>query len=200
LSADISKLVGEARFFAFAKQIDLELSSEARRKGCPFCGGKLHSAAYFRSPRHSPELGKVRFYGLCCGREGCRRRTRPQSIRFAGRSPFSAQFLLLARLLCSGPSWRNCQKVSAELSISLSTAKRWICYWRRVESASVWWRMLAAGFFLNGKTLWELWTALTSARSTFVSFEFLLQKSASLWAEVKFIVGPDPPAELEPRA
>lgn len=185
-----------ARFFAFAKQIDLDLAKSARAKGCPHCGGKLHSAAYFRSPRHAPDEGKVRFHGLCCSAEGCRRRTRPQSIRFAGRSPFSSQILILARLFHAGPSERNCQQVASELSISLSTAKRWICCWRRVESRSKWWRSLSGGLGLSGQNLWGLWIKLITSDEVPEPFEFLLEKSSSLWAEVKLIVGPEPPAEL----
>ena len=119
---DITKLVGDARIFAFADKLDLKLAAEARRKGCVYCKGILYSAAYFRSPRHSQVIGKVRFYGLCCSKEGCRRRTNPKSIRFAGKSPYNTSFFLILRLLSSGPSKRNwgswaptCEKLRLEI-------------------------------------------------------------------------------------
>ena len=188
--------MGDARIFAFADKLDLKLAAEARRKGCVYCKGILHSAAYFRSPRHSQVTGKVKFYGLCCSKEGCRRRTRPKSIRFAGKSPYNTSFFLFLRLLSSGPSKRNCLALSRELSISLSTTKRWICCWRRIESNSVWWRTLSSGFYLSGKDLCDLWSKLLTNSRPLEAFELLLERAADLWPEIRFIGGKDPPAEV----
>ena len=57
--------------------LDVELAAQTRERGCPHCGGALHSARYLRKPRGGPwDVGEelaVR-HSFCCARDGCRRR------------------------------------------------------------------------------------------------------------------------------
>jgi hypothetical protein len=66
----------------------------------------------------------------------------------------------------------------------------------QLTSGSKWWRSLSGGLGLSGQNLWGLWIKLITSDEVPEPFEFLLEKSSSLWAEVKLIVGPEPPAEL----
>ena len=115
------KLFLNASFLEFAIQIDLKFAEQARLKCCHHCGGKLHSARYQRKGRLldldlAEDWGS--FHSLCCSVEGCRKRIRPLSIRYAGRSPFSLALFLLAELIQSRGSQRSIIALSKELGVS----------------------------------------------------------------------------------
>jgi len=186
-------LLSDARFLNFASDLDLEFSEKTRLKGCPECGGKLHYARYQRKGRLleidlSSDWNS--FHGLCCASEGCRRRVRPLSVRFAGRSPFCATLLLLVKLLTSGGSQRSVIALCKELRVSERTLRRWLNFWKRVHAKSVWWRKLSSIWSLSGKTLSELWNLLIKNKKIAEnSFEYLILNSAELWYEIKFFDG-----------
>lgn len=177
----------------------MDFSSRARELGCRYCNGKLHSAFYLRKGRLA-ELeipdGWELFYSLCCSREGCRKRIRPPSVRYAGRSPNCSILVLLAHLITSGASQRSIQALSKELGISERTARRWLELWKRVFRISTWWRKLASLWNLSGQNLFVLWQMLLRSESEHVAIKNILRKSADLWEECRFIVGPEPPAEV----
>ena len=77
--------IEDPAFFSLLLKIDRATADELRQKGCPECGGPLHWANYARSPRGVPsECGTEHLtrLSLCCGREGCRKRLTPPSVRF----------------------------------------------------------------------------------------------------------------------
>ena len=45
------KLLRDARFHLGLLEAGREIASEARGKGCPACGGRLHAAGFWRKPR-----------------------------------------------------------------------------------------------------------------------------------------------------
>jgi hypothetical protein len=193
LFINISNLLSDARFFDFAIHIDAEFSKNARSTGCPKCGGALHSARYNRKGRlkdiASPQNWNL-FHSLCCSNENCRKRVRPLSIRFAGRSPFSANLVILANLLVSGGSKRSIIVICRELKVSESTVRRWLRFWKTVHIKSVWWRKLTSIWSLSGKTFIDLWNLLLETKkSSQDAFEYLLLNSAKLWREITFTVG-----------
>lgn len=110
----------------------------------PFCGGPLHNAHYLRKPRGGPpeldEAFEVRF-SLCCGREGCRRRVLPPSLRFWGRRVYWAPVFFLVTALRQG---RNpdatLEKLKAFCGVWRSTIKRWQRYFRELFPRSATWR------------------------------------------------------------
>jgi hypothetical protein len=67
---------------------DEELARQVAAARCPHCGGPLHQANYWRKPRgallaEAGEAFRLR-HSLCCGREGCRKRSLPPSaVAFA---------------------------------------------------------------------------------------------------------------------
>jgi hypothetical protein len=130
------KLFMNARFLDFAQKVDVEFTNKSRLEGCSHCRGALHSAAYQRKGRFFniklPEDWGT-FYSLCCSKEGCRKRVRPPSIRYAGRSPFSIALYLLAELIQSGGSQRTIIALSRELHVSERTIGRWQRFWKRLN-------------------------------------------------------------------
>lgn len=177
----------------FALHLDTEFSEKARLEGCPKCKGKLHYARYQRKGRLleiALSADWNSFHGLCCAREGCRKRLRPLSVRFAGRSPFSGALVLLAKLLRSGGSDRCVILLCKELQVSERTIRRWICYWKRVHEKSRWWRKLASRWSSSGKSLIDLFNLiLKNKKSLEISFQYLFLNSAELWQEIKFSDG-----------
>ena len=80
-------LLADASLFTKLEIIDQELAQEVRSTPCPACGGPLHQANFPRKPRGGPKEIEKRphiRYSYCCGREGCRKRLTPPSIRFLG--------------------------------------------------------------------------------------------------------------------
>ena len=190
---DTSSLVSNASFLGFAMDLDRKFCDKTRLKDCPHCGAKLHSACYERKG-HNPENalpeGWNTFYGLCCSREGCRKRVRPPSVRFAGRSPCSSALVLLAQLLRSGGSQRSVIALCKMLKVSERTVRRWLRFWQVVCSRSRWWRELSSLRSLMGKSLEDLWTLfLEQAKNKESAFEQLISKSENLWDEIQFFVG-----------
>ena len=77
--------------------IDLQLAMKVRLNRCPYCGGKLHCAFYSRKPRGMvlEKIGYITRYGLCCSREGCRKRVLPPSTIFLGRKVYWSCIILV---------------------------------------------------------------------------------------------------------
>jgi Homeodomain-like domain len=185
----------------FAEKVDCDLAINAKNKNCPCCKGPLNFARYLRvlrgAQRNFAADDRVLFHGLCCSSEGCRKRVRPPSIRFAGRSPRSPVFLLLATLLKSGGSERKVRAISKELGVSERTIRRWLRMWTKVENQSIWWRKIAAQYFLHGRSVKTLWSVLCGLHlDAQAAMEFLVKESAQLWQEVKITVGNESCAEF----
>jgi hypothetical protein len=122
----------DASFLALLIEVDLDLSAQARRSGCPACKAPLHSARYRRKghtgPVRAPE-GWDLFHGLCCSQEGCRRRVRPESVRFAGRSPNLPFQVAMVCVLRSGGAQRGVTALAALARVSERTVRRWLDFW-----------------------------------------------------------------------
>jgi hypothetical protein len=142
--------LGSASFFVGLRRLDEEIAAEARSRGCPHCGGPLYAANYPRRPRGlefavEGELA-VRL-SLCCGREGCRRRVTPASVRFFGRRVYAAvAFLLVSTLLTERISEEVAGRIEFHIGVSLETLKRWRWWWRERFVRSRFWSW-ARGMF-----------------------------------------------------
>lgn len=118
-----------------------------KERRLPYCGGPLHFANYQRKPRGGPpelqEAFEIRF-SLCCGREGCRRRTMPPSVRFWNRRVYWAPVLLLVTALRQG---RNpditLERIKGLCGIWRSTINRWRDYFKAIFPQSKRYRRLA---------------------------------------------------------
>ena len=122
----------EREFFAMLEQYDEVITERVAAEGCPKCGGPLHRGDYERKPRGgllgpASEAFSLRF-SLCCGREGCRKRATPPSLRFLGRRVYVGAVVIaasiLARLLKAALSMRKATGVPAR------TVRRWLGWWQ----------------------------------------------------------------------
>ena len=112
----------------------------------PFCGGPLHRADYQRKPRGGPpdlnEAYEVRL-SLCCGRQGCRRRVCPPSVRFWGRRVYWRAAVVVLTALCQGPGRAAArQRVKAIYNLTRPTLARWQRYFHEEFPSSRCWRGL----------------------------------------------------------
>lgn len=119
-----------------------------RRRGCRWCGGPLHRGDFPRKSRGwlgdppggdglpGPELR----LSLCCGREGCRRRHTPGSLRFLGRRVYLGVALVLVMAMERGLTDFRASRLARELGVSRRTLGRWRQWWREVFPASAVWR------------------------------------------------------------
>jgi hypothetical protein len=134
----------DARVWLLLREADHELAAEARAGGCPWCGGRLHSARYRRKPRRGlpPELREA--YGwresLCCEREGCRRRTTPPSLRFLGRRVYLGALVVLVSAMTGGVTARRAAAMEALIGVNVRTLQRWRAWWLRTMPQTVFWK------------------------------------------------------------
>ena len=141
-------LVLGVEFFAWLAQLDEEMARLVALAGCPRCGGPLHQANYQRKPRgallaQAGEAFTVR-HSLCCGREGCRRRALPPSLRFLGRRVYVEAVVLLASMATQIAS--ALREACAATGVPGRTLRRWCAWWRGAFAESPTWMELRARF------------------------------------------------------
>lgn len=119
-----------------------------QRRGCRECGGRLHRANFPRKSRgwlsNAPGgaglPGPDRRLSFCCGREGCRRRHTPASLRFLGRRVYVGVVLVLVMAMEQGLADFRTNRLARELGVSRRTLERWRRWWREVFPATPVWR------------------------------------------------------------
>jgi hypothetical protein len=159
-----------------------------RARGCLHCGGPLHRADFARKSR-GLEAEFERFFStrlsLCCGREGCRHRRTPRSVRFFGRRLyFGALVVLLSALRGGLLPWRVAF-LRRVFGVSRRTLERWRTWWREEFASSAFWRV-SAGRFADGgggrealpRSLWLAWRAHGFVPACFALLRFLAPLSS----------------------
>lgn len=140
------ELLRSASFFEVLRRIDVDLAEAARLAGC-CCGGALHYARYRRKPRGGPSgLSRACCLreSLCCSVDGCRRRSRPASVRFLGRKVFFGVVVLLVPILRDGLTPARFRRLEKALPVSRRTVQRWRRWWREIVPLTRFWRALIA--------------------------------------------------------
>ena len=136
--------LGDAKFWRLLQQIDEETALEVRLRGCPWCGDALHRADYPRKPRGVPRallgVDYERHLSFCCGREGCRRRTTPESVRFLARRVYLGALVIVVSALSHGLNDRRRAALCEMFGVSVRTLLRWRRWWCEVFPATPWWR------------------------------------------------------------
>jgi hypothetical protein len=136
-------VLADVRLYALLLRLDQDLARSTQAGGCRQCGGRLDRADYARKPRGlPPELGaehRVRL-SLCCAAEGCRRRTRPPSVRFLGRRVYVGAAVVGITALRAGAQRAEVRQLRTWLGVSARTVARWRRWWRAVFAASAFWR------------------------------------------------------------
>jgi hypothetical protein len=127
---DQIELGGE--FFEVLTTIDERIVKKAAAEGCVHCGGPLHRGDYPRKPRGGAigALGAAfdSRFSLCCGREGCRKRATPPSVRFLGRRVYVGAAIVIASALAVLVT--TAAEIRRKTGIAARTVRRWRAWWR----------------------------------------------------------------------
>ena len=122
----------DREFFTALERADAEIAAAVGGDGCSRCGGRLHRGDYPRKPRGAlcaaaGEALVVRF-SFCCGRDGCRRRTTPPSLRFLRRRVYLEAVVLVASVIAA---IRGAGRgTGREIGVPPRTLTRWLAWWR----------------------------------------------------------------------
>ena len=118
--------------FRWLVEIDEGVCAQVVAGGCVVCGGPLHRSDYPRKPRGGvlaflDEWFSTRF-SLCCGRDGCRRRSTPPSVRFLGRRVYLGVAVVMASIAARSAS--SAGEVRRTTGIPPRTVRRWRAWWK----------------------------------------------------------------------
>jgi hypothetical protein len=119
-------------FFEGLMAVDREIVARAAEEPCPDCGGPLHRGDYPRKPRVGllalAAGGWERRFSLCCGRDGCRHRATPPSVRFLGRRVYAGAVVILASSVALAIV--SAGAVVRVTGVPARTTRRWLGWWR----------------------------------------------------------------------
>ena len=123
----------KSSFHANLIKIDLELADIHVKKGCVYCGGKLHQADYPRSPIGVPLEFRDQYsqrISFCC--VNCRKLTTPPSVRFFGRRWYPASLHIFISIMTCGINKRRIALIEKHFGIVVreTTWRRWRKWWR----------------------------------------------------------------------
>ena len=136
------------KFWKQLRETDEAIAARVARAGCPHCTGRLHRGDYPRKPRGGAIAAVAQDDGrrisLCCGREGCRRRATPPSVRFLGRKVYVGAAIVIASVaaLLAG----SITAVRRESGIPTRTLRRWTGWWRSGFGASIYLKRMRGRF------------------------------------------------------
>ena len=119
-------------FFEGLMAIDEAIVERAAQDPCRDCGGPLYRGDHPRKPRGGL-LGRAgeafgRRFNLCCGRDGCRRRAMPPSVRFLGRRVYVGAVVIVTSAVAL-TAMAACAAVRAT-GVPARTTRRWLRWWR----------------------------------------------------------------------
>jgi hypothetical protein len=136
-------IVKDSRFYDALLQIDKELAADARDKGCPSCGGSLHSACYPRKMQDSYLLtskNRIMRFSFCCRVDGCRHRVTPRSVRFLGRKRYLSVAVVIVSAMSHGLTQKRADELAKLIGVSLRTISRWQTWWQETVSNTGFWQ------------------------------------------------------------
>jgi hypothetical protein len=118
-------------FFVMLEKADERTVERAVAEGCAVCGGPLHHADFARKPRGAliAPAGEafVKRFSLCCGREGCRKRLTPPSLRFLGRRVYLGVVVIVASLVAQALGAAHA--IRQKTGVPARTVRRWLDWW-----------------------------------------------------------------------
>jgi len=119
-------------FFLLLVRLDESVMERVAAAGCRWCEGRLHRSDYDRKPRGAliAPAGEafVRRFSLCCGREGCRKRATPPSVRFLGRRVYLGAVVLVASIVAL--ALRTAREIRQRTGVPARTTQRWLGWWQ----------------------------------------------------------------------
>lgn len=119
-------------FFEGLVAIDRVIVEKAATAPCRDCGGPLYRGDYDRKPRGGRLATAAEAFGrrfsLCCGRDGCRHRATPPSVRFLGRRVYVGAVVVLASVVVLAVAGACAAERST--GVPARTTRRWLRWWR----------------------------------------------------------------------
>lgn len=119
-------------FFRVLVEVDEAVTRRVAVGGCPVCDGPLHRSDYDRKPPGAlvAPAGEAfaRRFSLCCGRERCRKRAMPPSVRFLGRRVHLGAVVILASIVAL--ALRAAAKIWRRTGVPARTTRRWLGWWQ----------------------------------------------------------------------
>jgi len=116
-------------FFEGLMAVDRAIVARAAEEPCRDCGGPLYRGDYPRKPRAgllaAATAAWERRFSLCCGRDGCRHRATPPSVRFLGRRVYVGAVVILASAVALAMT-----SAAAVVRATGVTTRRWLRWWR----------------------------------------------------------------------
>ncbi len=135
-------------WFASLAEFDRQIAEAVAAEGCRHCGGPLYQGNYERKPRGAQIAGAGEAFtlrhSLCCGREGCRKRALPPSLRFLGRRVYLEAVVLLASVRAM--ALKTLRHAREATGVPARTLRRWHGWWTEAFPISVVWTQLRARF------------------------------------------------------
>ena len=128
-----------SEFFLELEKFDMELAEKVHLEPCKLCGGRLDVANYYRKVRGIGASEPVIKFGLCCRKEGCRKRAPIESVRFLGGFIYCSIFVLLISALMNGDQ-RRFKNISRHFDLSARTMKRWFEFWDEIFHRTSFWK------------------------------------------------------------
>ena len=159
--------------YELLEKCDGELAEKCQRTGCLKCGGRLDRSDYRRKPRGGPKAAnqdqekETWRDSFCCGREGCRKRHTPPSVRFLGRKVYWGVVVVLMSAMQHGIKPARVEVLRERLGIDRRTLERWRTWWLVTFVESKLWKEVRARFMPvpSQKTLpWSLCEAFRIKR------------------------------------
>ncbi len=125
-------------FFEGLRAIDEAIVERAAQEPCRECGGPLYRGDHPRKPRGGLLAVAAEAFGrrfnLCCGREGCRRRAMPPSVRFLGRRVYVGAVVVVASAIAL--TTIAASAAVRATGVPARTTRRWLRWWRGPFTAS----------------------------------------------------------------
>ena len=122
----------QREFFEALAQIDEKIVVQVAAGRCRVCGGPLHRSDFARKPRGARMAAAgeefVTRFSLCCGRDGCRKRATPPSLRFLGRHVYLGAVVILASVLAQ--TLTTAKALQQATGVPARTSRRWLSWWR----------------------------------------------------------------------
>jgi hypothetical protein len=119
-------------FFEGLVRIDEAIVERAAQEPCGDCGGPLYRGDFDRKPRGGLLAIAAEAFGrrfsLCCGRDGCRHRVTPPSVRFLGRRVYVGAIDVVASAVALAAT--TASTAVRTTGVPARTTRRWLRWWR----------------------------------------------------------------------
>jgi len=139
----IEEILRDSRFYELLLGFDWQIAEAVQADRCGKCGAALHWGSWERKPRGGPVELRSRHrlrFSLCCGKDGCRKRETPGSLRFLGRKVYFGAMVVLISAMQSGLTPERMKRLKELVGVSRRTVLRWRDWWHTVFAMSPFWR------------------------------------------------------------